>query len=367
MQKGTLSGIQYQSQPVEHPVGAGEVLGVLEGGALYPVEIDPRVDISGPVRPSLPCVVVGIALEAPTAAAPAGVDVALCVSGDAIPAGWVAVENPEVELERVATNIDRFPQAAVLLTQVLRLGETIGTEEALLVESLAYSVAQGGAEFATWLSRRSPSGRDTAGRDTAGRDKVGRDTMGRDTGVQSGPADAVLVERRDDTLEIVLNRPEVRNALNIEMRDGLVEALGVARADPSVTRIELRGAGPDFSAGGDLYEFGTSDSPVTGHLVRTSRNPARLTASVAERLTVHLHGSCIGAGIELASFANRVTARADTRIRLPELTLGLLPGSGGTVSIPRRIGRHRCAWLGLSGAVIDATRAAEWGLVDEVL
>ena len=68
----------------------------------------------------------------------------------------------------------------------------------------------------------------------------------------------------------------------------------------------------------------------------------------------------------MPAFARHVTAAPDTRIALPEVALGLVPGAGGTVSIPRRIGRHRTAALALSGSVIDAATALEWGLIDEV-
>jgi enoyl-CoA hydratase/carnithine racemase len=61
-----------------------------------------------------------------------------------------------------------------------------------------------------------------------------------------------------------------------------------------------------------------------------------------------------------------VRAAPDTRVQLPEVSLGLIPGSGGTVSIPRRIGRHRAAWLGIGGSIIDAQTAHTWGLVDAV-
>jgi enoyl-CoA hydratase/carnithine racemase len=101
-------------------------------------------------------------------------------------------------------------------------------------------------------------------------------------------------------------------------------------------------------------------------LIRLGRSPARLLASVSGRVTANLHGACIGAGIELGAFCARVTTTSDLAVRLPEVAMGLIPGAGGTVSIPRRIGRHRCAWLGLSGAVIDADMALRWGLVDEL-
>jgi enoyl-CoA hydratase/carnithine racemase len=74
----------------------------------------------------------------------------------------------------------------------------------------------------------------------------------------------------------------------------------------------------------------------------------------------------VGAGIELAAFAGRVTATADTVIRLPEIGMGLIPGAGGTASLPARVGRERTAYLALSGAPLAATDALRWGLVDEV-
>jgi enoyl-CoA hydratase/carnithine racemase len=82
-------------------------------------------------------------------------------------------------------------------------------------------------------------------------------------------------------------------------------------------------------------------------------------------VTMDLHGGCIGAGIELAAFAGLVRATPDTLISLPEVQMGLIPGAGGTVSITRRVGRHRCAYLALSGCAISAQTALEWGLVDE--
>ena len=87
---------------------------------------------------------------------------------------------------------------------------------------------------------------------------------------------------------------------------------------------------------------------------------------VAGRVTVRLHGACMGAGIELPAGAGRVIARRDAVIALPEIALGLVPGAGGTWTIPQRIGRQRTAWLALTGSSIDALTAQEWGLVDEI-
>jgi enoyl-CoA hydratase/carnithine racemase len=87
---------------------------------------------------------------------------------------------------------------------------------------------------------------------------------------------------------------------------------------------------------------------------------------VGPRVEARLHGACMGAGIELAAFARRVVAAPDAAIGLPEVTLGLVPGAGGTVSVTARIGRHRTALLALSGKTVDAATALDWGLVDEV-
>ena len=101
--------------------------------------------------------------------------------------------------------------------------------------------------------------------------------------------------------------------------------------------------------------------------MRSTRSAARLIADLAQRVRCELHGACIGAGAELPAFAKRVTAREDAFFQLPELELGLVPGAGGTVSLPRRIGRQRTAWLAFTGRRIDAPTAQQWGLVDEVV
>jgi enoyl-CoA hydratase/carnithine racemase len=163
-----------------------------------------------------------------------------------------------------------------------------------------------------------------------------------------------------------LNRPARRNAFDRAVRDGLIEAFDLARADDTIDQVHVFGAGPAFCSGGDLDEFGTFPDVVTAHAIRTERSVAARIDAVRDRVHVHLHGACIGAGIELPSFAGRVSASGDTVIRLPEVAMGLVPGAGGTVGITRRIGRWRCAYLALSGVSIDARTAREWQLVDEL-
>jgi enoyl-CoA hydratase/carnithine racemase len=215
--------------------------------------------------------------------------------------------------------------------------------EGLAAESAVYSVMQSGPEFAAWRATRSVRAR------AAGDDQP-----------------RVRVERRADTLSVTLTRPDRLNALDARMRDELSDVLAIAVADPGIDRIELRGEGRAFCAGGDLDEFGTRADPATAHLIRLQRSVSRTLHELADRTTAFVHGPCAGSGIELAAFAGRVVAAPDTSISMPEVRLGLIPGAGGTVSLTRRIGRFRTAWLALSGRAIDATTARSWGLVDEV-
>ena len=284
-----------------------------------------------------PYVIVGLSRsECPPPAS--GVDVALSVHANA-PAPWVG-RRLDGDLRIIAEMVRRQPQAALVLVQVLRATEEADVETGLLVESLAYSTLQCGAEFRRWLTTRSVRAR------------------------APSPLEVVEVHRIKDHLTITLNRPDVHNSYNAMMRDALCEALMLAQEDDTIRRVSLRGAGPSFCSGGDLTEFGSFTDSSSAHLIRTANSPARYLSALAARVTCHLHGACIGSGIELPAFAAKVCATADTRIRLPEVAMGLIPGAGGTVSIPRRIGRHRTAWLGLTGDSVGAATALAWGLVD---
>lgn len=245
--------------------------------------------------------------------------------------------------QAVADAVDAHPHAAVTLAQLLRLQAPLEPLDALVAESLAYATLQGGAEFAAWL--------DTRGTRVRRADDTARVVVARPT---------------DDTLVVTLDRPRLFNLYDARMRDELVAALATAVLDDTVTRIELRGAGRAFCAGGDLAEFGTTRNTARAHLIRTSANVAPLLLALAPRLHAFVHGAAVGAGCELAAFASHVVAGPAATFALPEVAMGLVPGAGGTVSIARRIGRHRAAWLALTGTPIDAPTARAWGLVDEL-
>jgi hypothetical protein len=254
----------------------------------------------------------------------------------------VTVDDTGTALERVARAVAASPRAAVTLCQVLRVTPALAVPQALIAESLAYSTLLGGPEFRRWRER----------------------TPRRQRPAVTDPVRLARDPHDPGRLTVTLDHPDRRNAYGREMRDALVEAFGLAAADPTVREVHLAGAGPAFCSGGDLDEFGTTPDVATAHLVRVGRSAAAALHGVARRTVAHLHGACIGAGIELPAFAGRVLTAPDATIRLPGLAMGLIPGAGGTVSIPRRIGRWRTAYLALTGEAVTGATAASWGLAD---
>jgi enoyl-CoA hydratase/carnithine racemase len=319
--------------------GDRELVGVAAGVPVLTVDVR---DTAEAVRladllAGVPCVLVGVS-PGTAGDAPSGYDVLLT---DVAEAGspWVTGLDRLPDLvARVAAN----PLAGVTLVQLLRMSHRLPVADALAAESMAYAMLQSGDEFRRWQATANrPAARPAAG-------------------------EAVLIERSGSAIVVTLNRPAVRNAVNAAIRDGIVAAGELAAADPTVAELRLRGAGPSFCAGGDLTEFGTFRTPVLGHVTRTTRSPARALLESRARVVVEVHGAAVGAGAELAACGGRVRAHPDAFFALPEQRMGLLPGAGGTVSITRRVGRHRFAYLALSGSRIDAGTARRWGLVDEI-
>lgn len=247
------------------------------------------------------------------------------------------------DLAGIAANIAAAPIAAMILVQVLRSIEQMAAADALAVESMAYGVLQGGAEFSSWLDRRGTQETPPPG---------------------SGPA--LRLERSGHRMLLEINRPETRNAISAEIRDQLVSAFQLIVADPTITEVHLQGAGRCFSIGGALDEFGQVPSVAYAHVLRSVQSPGRWLMRCADRVTAHVHGACIGAGIEIPAFAARLVARSNSYFQLPELRMGLIPGAGGCISISRRIGRQRTAWMVLSGRRINAATALRWGLIDNI-
>jgi enoyl-CoA hydratase/carnithine racemase len=256
----------------------------------------------------------------------------------------VTVPSIDSAIAELAARVDRWPLAAAACDDVLRSVDPAGPAlPGVVTESLAYSTLQAGPEFARWLAER---------------------------GAAAMPdiADPVRANRDGNTLRIAFNRPLRHNAFSTDARAALLEALTVAQLDPSIDEVVLTGNGPSFCSGGDLAEFGTFSDPASAHLARTRYSPAlvldALTARLGQACRAEVHGQVLGSGLEMAAFCGRVQAAPDSVFGLPELSLGLIPGAGGTVSVTRRIGRWRTAYLVLSGRTVDTDTALAWRLVD---
>lgn len=259
----------------------------------------------------------------------------------------IHVESIPDAIDEISARVAANRVAATVCDDVLRAGSEGGDLRSLLTtESLAYSTLQAGAEFERWHRAQGPRVRHEQGDDT------------------------VLLARDGDDLSIRFNRPDRHNAFSNALRAGLIDGLRVALGDDSITSVAFAGNGPSFCSGGDLKEFGLFSDPADAHLARTRYSPAvlldALTTRLGSRLRAYVHGSVLGSGLEMAAFCGTVTAHPETVFGLPELGLGLIPGAGGTISVPRRIGRWRTAYLVLSGATIDVATAVDWGLIDGV-
>ena len=269
----------------------------------------------------------------------------IAIASEAMPAGFdLCVTRPD-ELERAESAIAANPVAATVLVQTLRLIDSLPAQAGLVVESLAFAALQQGAEFRRWLAGRPPE---------------------HAPGVNDDPI--LLVEEHEDgqRLSVLLNRPSTRNAVDTKLRDALFDLFARVALDSGVRTVELRGSGDSFSVGGALGEFGRVRDGAEGHMIRLERLPARMLVDHGARYHFHLHGACVGAGVEMAAFGGRVTATRSTFVRLPEVAMGLIPGAGGCVSITRRIGRQRAVWLMLTGQRIGARTALKWGLIDAI-
>ena len=258
----------------------------------------------------------------------------------------VRVDSIPAALAEIDERLVRWPQAASVCDDVLRTVDvTAPARNGIITESLAYSTLQAGSEFARWLKDRAPK-------------------------TPQPCVNPVNLERNEGQLDIRLNRPQRHNAFSNDMRAALLEALEIAELDSTIGEVVLSGAGPSFCSGGDLTEFGTFADPTSAHLARTRYSPGLSIEAIKNRLgrsmRAEIHGRALGSGLEMAAFCGHVVCTPDAVLGLPELRLGLIPGAGGTVSVTRRIGRWRTAYLVLTGRTIDAATALGWGLVDAI-
>jgi 3-hydroxyacyl-CoA dehydrogenase len=173
-------------------------------------------------------------------------------------------------------------------------------------------------------------------------------------------ADLVEMRRDGEIAVITVNHPPV-NALNHGMRKGLVEALAKANGDQAVAAVVVAAAGRTFIAGADITEF--NKPPVAP----TTIDVIEALDAMQKPVVAALHGTPLGGGLEVALGCHFRVATEGTKLGLPEIKLGLMPGAGGTQRLPRLVGMEKAMAMILSGDPIPATEALDCGLVDAIV
>lgn len=180
---------------------------------------------------------------------------------------------------------------------------------------------------------------------------------------------AALCEVDDSGLaRITLNRPEQLNAFNVRMRDDLFGIFTELHANAEPDAALITGAGERaFCSGADLTEFGTAPSRVIAREARYLRDVWALLRSLPVPTVAAMHGFAIGSGLEMALCCDFRIAAENTRFRLPEVALGMIPFATGSQSLPRVVGRGRALDLLLTSRWFDAGEALRMGVIHRVV
>ena len=177
-------------------------------------------------------------------------------------------------------------------------------------------------------------------------------------------ADVVLTARDGAVLTITLNRPEVYNAINREMHQGLAAALEEA-ADPAVRAVVLTGAGRGFCSGQDLREFQELPGGVREALEQTYHPNVRAMRALEKPVIAAINGPCAGAGLSLACACDVRIASSEASFVPGFIGIGLVPDAGSTWFIHRLLGFSRAFEWMVSNRRLSAAEAFVWGLVSE--
>jgi len=178
----------------------------------------------------------------------------------------------------------------------------------------------------------------------------------------------ILVEQRGAVTLVTLNRPDALNALNAAILEDLIAAFSAFEADPSQRCAVLTGAGEKaFAAGADIKEMADQDG-ASMYLADTfARWTSHLVKAVRKPWIAAVNGFALGGGCELAMMADFIVAADSARFGQPEITLGVIPGMGGSQRLTHAIGKAKAMELILTGRMIDAAEADRTGLVARVV
>ncbi len=178
----------------------------------------------------------------------------------------------------------------------------------------------------------------------------------------------LLVEKEQKIAVVTINRPQSLNALNSEIIRELSEAFGSLENDPEVRCIILTGQGEkSFVAGADIKEFSDFGTSQAEELARKGQESLfNKVENLSKPVIAAVNGFALGGGLELAMSCHIRYASDNAKLGLPEVTLGLIPGYGGTQRLPKLVGKGLANEIIFSAKMIPAIRAKEMGLVNEV-
>jgi enoyl-CoA hydratase len=179
---------------------------------------------------------------------------------------------------------------------------------------------------------------------------------------------AIRYEAGDGVATVILNRPDVLNAMNNAMRLELLEVFTLLRTDDEVRAVIVTGAGDRaFSAGADIREFLEPSVPVRFREQRKRIDFRREMDRCPQPIIAAIRGFALGGGLELALACDIRIAAEDAQLGLTEINLGIIPGGGGTQRLPRVVGRGKALEMILTGARVPAAEALRLGLVERVV
>jgi enoyl-CoA hydratase len=177
----------------------------------------------------------------------------------------------------------------------------------------------------------------------------------------------VLIEKEEDIAIIRLNRPDAKNALNLQVIAELGEAADIVARDPEVKGVIVTGGEGDFAAGGDIKEMATKYAPDMLTAYGADLSGFEKLERIPKPVIAAVSGYALGGGTELALVCDMIVATETAVFGLPEITLGIIPGAGGTQRLPRLVGPNKAKEMIFSGNFYKADEALAMGLVNKVV
>ncbi|NQV56075.1 MAG: enoyl-CoA hydratase/isomerase family protein [Rhodospirillales bacterium] len=181
----------------------------------------------------------------------------------------------------------------------------------------------------------------------------------------------IVTETQDGWLEISINRPEKRNAMRMKTAEELMDAMTIAEMDTAINGIILKSTDRGFCAGVDTSDFATSDDRIFDRY-RSQRHTMKLNQLIrflpdyTKPIISAIEGYALGGGFEMALMGDILIADTEAKLGLPEGKLGIIPGGGGTQTLPRLIGKNLAKEMMWTGRLISGTEAKEYRIVNHV-